>query len=51
MKITLPEPLICLRCDPNHVWIPRPQKNPDLPRICPKCKRETWNTPKETNND
>jgi hypothetical protein len=35
--------LQCKRC--SHKWIPR---NPEKPRICPKCKSPYWDKPKLT---
>lgn len=32
----------CLRC--GHTWYVR---RPKLPKVCPKCKRSDWQTPKE----
>ncbi|KKM99212.1 hypothetical protein LCGC14_1150050 [marine sediment metagenome] len=41
MKIELPEPLTCLRCD--YEWTPRIEEV----TICPKCKSAKWDVPKE----
>jgi len=42
MKIKLPQKLKCLRCD--YEWIPRKAEV----LICPRCKRASWDKPKET---
>jgi hypothetical protein len=45
----------CKRC--GHVWLPRGQHRgqykedategePELPRVCPKCKSPYWNVPR-----
>jgi len=39
----------CKRC--GHVWLPRGQHKdgegePELPRVCPKCKSPYWNVPR-----
>lgn len=43
---------VCERC--GHVWANRPPvsltelvKEKVVPRICPMCKSQLWNTPKE----
>ena len=30
----------CERCE--HEWTPRNLRNPERPRICPKCKSAFW---------
>jgi hypothetical protein len=33
------------RCRCGHKWLPR---EPDRPRVCPKCKSANWDRPKRT---
>ena len=43
------ELLTCQRC--NHSWYPRPSaatKTTKLPKICPRCKSQLWQTARKT---
>ncbi len=33
------------RCRCGHEWLP--QKLPERPRVCPKCKSANWDRPKK----
>ena len=34
----------CYRC--GHEWTSRPLRNPERPRICPRCKSASWDRPR-----
>lgn len=36
-------PLLGCRCRCGHEWLPR---EPEKPRVCPKCKSANWDRPK-----
>jgi predicted Zn-ribbon and HTH transcriptional regulator len=37
-------PLQGCRCRCGHEWLPR---EPEKPRVCPKCKSANWDRPKK----
>jgi predicted Zn-ribbon and HTH transcriptional regulator len=37
-------PLMGCRCRCGHEWLPR---EPEKPRVCPKCKSANWDRPKK----
>jgi len=37
-------PLTGCRCRCGHEWLPR---EPEKPRVCPKCKSANWDRPKK----
>ena len=37
-------PLLGCRCRCGHTWLPR---EPEKPRVCPKCKSPNWDRPKK----
>ncbi len=49
MPMTTIQGYECLRC--GHMWRPRgldpKEKNPQDPKVCPKCKSAWWNVPRE----
>ena len=36
--------LLGCRCRCGHEWLPR---EPEKPRVCPKCKSANWDRPKK----
>lgn len=36
-------PLLGCRCRCGHEWLPR---EPEKPRVCPKCKSANWDRPR-----